>query len=111
MTIDEVSALDAVSLLDAGAYLLDVRNDDEWEAGRAPNAHYLTLGELPTRFSEVPTNVTIVAVCRAGGRSLKAAEFLASNGYTAVNLTGGMQAWEGAGLPVVDQHGATGSVI
>lgn len=111
MTIEEISATDAHSAVTAGAFLLDVRNDDEWAAGHAPSAHYVTLSEVPDRLGEIPSGLNIVVVCRAGGRSLKAAEFLATQGYTAANLTGGMQAWATSDLEVIDNDGRPGSVI
>ncbi len=111
MSIEEISAEDAAREIEAGGFLLDVRNDDEWEAGRAPGAEYITLQQLPERYSEISTDATIIVVCRAGGRSLKASEFLATQGIVAKNLSGGMQAWAAAGLAVIDSQGATGTVI
>ena len=111
MNIEEISATDAHSAVVAGAFLLDVRNDDEWAAGRAPGAHYVTLSEVPDRLGEIPPDRNIVVVCRAGGRSLKAAEFLVAQGYNAANLSGGMQAWAASDLEVIDNNGNPGAVI
>jgi rhodanese-related sulfurtransferase len=111
MTVNEITPSDAHAAIIAGAFLLDVRNDDEWAAGHAPAAHYVTLNEVAARLDEIPQDRDIVVVCRAGGRSLKAAEFLVSNGYRAENLTGGMQAWAADGLDVVNSTGAAGEVI
>ena len=111
MNIEEISATDASSAVAAGAFLLDVRNDDEWAAGHAPNAHYVTLSAIPDRLGEIPSDQNIVVVCRAGGRSLKAAEFLVAQGYRAANLTGGMQAWAASDLDIIDSDGNPGAVI
>jgi rhodanese-related sulfurtransferase len=111
MSVPEVSAADGAALVDQGAFLLDVRNDDEWDAGHAPEASYITLSQLPARVGEVPTDRRVVAVCRVGGRSAKAAEFLIANGIDAVNLAGGMRAWAAEGLPVVTDSGEDGQVI
>ncbi len=111
MTVPEVSPEEAAALVDAGALLLDVRNDDEWEAGHAPQAVYITLQAVPQRIAELPTDRTIVAVCRVGGRSAKAVEVLNQRGLDAVNLAGGMRAWLSAGLPVVTEAGDEGRVI
>lgn len=111
MTIQEITARDALAVIEAGAFLLDVRNDDEWNAGHAPSAHYVTLSEVPTRCSEIPRDRDIVVVCRAGGRSLKAAEFLESQGFNALNLSGGMQSWEASSLEIIDRDGNPGTVI
>ena len=49
--------------------LLDVREQDEWDAGHAPGAHHIPLGQLGTRQAEIPTDREVVAVCRSGRRS------------------------------------------
>jgi rhodanese-related sulfurtransferase len=107
--IPEIDPAGAQALLDGGALLLDVREDDEWAAGHAPGATHLRLGLLG---ADRPANDgrTVVAVCRSGARSAKAAEALRLWGYDAVNLAGGMQAWAAAGLPVVTDDGGPGAV-
>ena len=107
----EVGPQDAHALLDEGAYLLDVREPDEWAAGHADEATHIPLGELEHRYGEVPLDRTIVCVCRGGVRSAQAAAALANLGYDTVNLAGGMRAWAGAQLPLVDASGAPGTVI
>lgn len=52
----------------------------------------------------------MVAVCRSGHRSQQAAKLLASRGVDAVDVTGGMNAWAKAGLPVVDERGQGGRI-
>ncbi|MGX7677656.1 rhodanese-like domain-containing protein [Jatrophihabitans sp. DSM 45814] len=81
--------------------LLDVREADEWAAGHAPQAVHIPMSELNSRSSEIPTDQTIICVCHVGGRSAVVADALNRAGWTALNLTGGMNAWEDAGLPVV----------
>src|SRR5262245_30385148 len=96
----------------ADAYLLDVRDHDEWAAGHAPAAVHLPMMEIPTRMTEVPTDRDVVVVCRVGSRSAQVVAFLASRGYERVaNLDGGMYAWEAAGRPVVDDGGSPGFVL
>ena len=111
MPIPEISVTDAATRVAEGAFLLDVRNDDEWTAGHAPDAHYVTLSQVPARAGEVPTDRAVMVVCRAGGRSAQATEWLVANGYDAHNVLGGMQAWAAAGLPVVTDTGGDGNVI
>jgi rhodanese-related sulfurtransferase len=84
-----------------GAYLLDVREDDEWAAGRAPDAAHIPMSELPGRLDEVPMDRQVVVACRVGARSAQVAAWLNVNGYDAVNLEGGMVAWQAAGRPIV----------
>ncbi|MBR8742256.1 rhodanese-like domain-containing protein [Nocardiopsis sp. MG754419] len=77
-----------------GGYLLDVREDDEWRAGRAPGATHIPLGTLGERAGEVPQDRKVYVICRSGGRSGQATMALNQAGWDAVNVAGGMQAWE-----------------
>ncbi len=94
----------------AGKWLLDVREPAEWAAGHAPDATHVPLGELDAHRFDLPVNLRIVCVCRSGHRSGDAASTLLEWGFDAVNLAGGMRAWAAAGLPVVTDEGARGSV-
>lgn len=85
----------------ADAYLLDVREPDEWSAGHAPGAHHVPMQEIPARLGEIPTEGDVVVVCRVGGRSAQVTAYLVAQGWANVsNLAGGMVAWEAAGRPV-----------
>jgi len=79
-----------------GAYLLDVREDDEWRAGHAPGAVHIPLRTLGERAGEVPKDQRVYVVCRVGGRSAQATMALNQAGWDAVNVAGGMQAWQHA---------------
>ena len=108
--------IEAVEVADANAgaehnVLLDVREADEWEAGHAPNAKWVPLGQLDGVRFTLPMNRTIVCVCRSGGRSAKAAAELVRMGFKAVNMAGGMREWVAQGLPVVRDDGSPGEVI
>lgn len=111
MDIPLVFPDEANRLLGEGAFLLDVREDDEWVAGRSSVATHIPLAEVPTRMGELPEDRTVIAICRAGGRSEKAAEFLLAQGVYAVNMAGGMRAWAAAGYDVVTETGEPGTVI
>ncbi|WP_433388770.1 rhodanese-like domain-containing protein [Micromonospora sp. KLBMP9576] len=94
------------------AYLLDVREDDEWNAGHAPGAHHLPMMELPARIAEVPTDRDVAVICRSGGRSAQVVTYLMRNGWDQVrNVEGGMGEWAAAGRPVVDGDGQPGRVL
>lgn len=110
-SVPQVDPVEGARLVEEGAYLLDVREIDEWTAGHAPVAAHLPLGEVPLRVEELPTDRPVVAICRAGGRSQQAAEFLRRQGVDAINLAGGMRAWHAAGLDVVTDEGTGGTVI
>ena len=92
-------------------HLLDVRELDEWQAGRIAGSQHIPLGELRGRLAEVPKDRTILAVCRHGNRSDAAARGLRTLGYTAENLEGGVTAWKQAGLPLEAEGGGPGRVI
>jgi rhodanese-related sulfurtransferase len=89
----------------ADAPLLDVREPDEWTAGHAPTARLLPMSELIERIDELPDDDPLYVVCRSGGRSARVVAYLAAQGYPAVNVDGGMQAWSAQGRTVVADSG------
>lgn len=109
--VPAVEVVGAVAELEAGALLLDVREQNEWDAGHAPTAQHLPLGALQTEWTSLPRDRRIVIVCRSGRRSATATAALVGAGIDAVNLTGGMQAWSAAGQPVVSDGRAAPAVI
>jgi len=94
------------SELPAGAYLLDVREDDEWAAGHAPGAVHVPLGELGERFGELPPDREVYVICRVGQRSAYAARALGGAGLNAINVAVGMAGWAAAGRPMISEDGA-----
>jgi len=92
-----VNVAEALELLEGGALLLDVREDNEWESGRAAAAEHIALNEVPDHLDELPVGRTIVCVCRSGARSGRVTKFLLDQGRDAVNLEGGMLAWSAEG--------------
>jgi rhodanese-related sulfurtransferase len=94
-----ISVLEAQQLVEHGAVLLDVREDFEWEDFRAPGALHIPMAQLSTSTDRLPPNL-IACICLHGNRSEVVAEALVGAGYEAVNVAGGMIAWEKAGLPV-----------
>jgi rhodanese-related sulfurtransferase len=85
-----------------GAFVLDVRQPDEYEAGHVPGAVLVPLGDLSDRRGEIPGDRPLLVICKSGGRSAKAVEVLAGAGYDATNVAGGTMAWIDAGHPVVE---------
>jgi len=81
--------------------VLDVREPHEWAEGHIPGAIHMPLGELMDRRGELDPDLQTLVVCHVGGRSARATAYLVSNGHKAVNLDGGMIAWEDAGRPTV----------
>jgi rhodanese-related sulfurtransferase len=98
--------------LPAGAYLLDVREPDEWAAGHAADAVHLPMMEIPARLDEIPRDGDVVVVCRSGGRSGQVVAYLMHQGYdNVVNLDGGMLDWAAAGRPMVSEDGQPARVM
>ena len=82
-------------------YVLDVREQWEYDEGHIPGVVLLPLGEVPARMSEIPTDKNVIVTCRSGNRSGQATEFLRQNGFDNVhNMEGGIVAWEQAGYEV-----------
>ena len=75
--------------------LIDVREPYEWEAGHLDAATHIPLAQVPQRLADIPKDKEVVMICRSGGRSGRAQEYLMQqHGYTRVkNLIGGMQGW------------------
>lgn len=93
-----VSAADAVQLLDAGeTVIIDVREPDEFAAGHIPGAVLIPLGSLEQLLSTLDSEQSYLLVCRSGNRSGQAAQIMVEDGFRQVkNLRGGMNAWSGA---------------
>lgn len=85
--------------------LVDVREPYEWEAGRIDGARHIELERLAGRADEIPRDRPVVFQCRLGARSGMATQAFRAAGYDAYNLTGGIQAWHNAGLPLVPEGG------
>jgi rhodanese-related sulfurtransferase len=106
MTVSEsLPEVPAASVPDE-AWLLDVREDDEWAAGHVLSATHIPLGQLGARTAELPQEDLIYVICRSGMRSARAAQALNRAGWQAVNVAGGMQDWAAAGRPMVTDSGA-----
>jgi rhodanese-related sulfurtransferase len=106
----EISAADAVTEVEGGTVLLDVREQDEWDRGHAPTAILLPMSTLPNGLDSVPTGQRVLVVCHAGSRSARVTKALLESGYDAVNVAGGMLAWSDAGGDVVADGVAEPSV-
>ena len=93
------------SQVDDDAYLLDVREPDEWAAGHAPGAYHVPM-------MQIPTDRDVVVVCRSGGRSGQVVSYLTGNGWDNVrNLDGGMHSWAASGRDVVTDNGQPPRVL
>jgi len=108
--ITEISAADAITAAAEGVWLMDVREQDEWDRGHAPAAHLVPMSRLNELLGEVPTDQTVMVVCHSGMRSARVTSALAREDYTVVNVQGGMVAWSDAGGPLEASGDVTPSV-
>ncbi len=91
-----------------GLQVLDVREDDEWDEGHIASAVYMSYKQMPFQMDTLPftADQQIAVTCATGKRSSTAASMLKRNGYRHVyNVVGGMEAWEHAGMPMIDAEG------
>lgn len=97
----EVTAKEALARQAAGALLLDVRTQAEWDQGHIAGSTLIPLDELSYRLGELPRDRDIVMVCRSGARSKEGSAILRQAGFTRVTcLSGGLQSWAAAGYPL-----------
>ena len=98
-----IAPQEAEARIQAGAMLLDVRESVEYRSGHALGAKLISLGVLPRRLKEIPKEREILVICNSGGRSSQAASLLVKEGYNVTNVSGGMVAWQRAGLRTVSK--------
>jgi rhodanese-related sulfurtransferase len=107
----EISASDARGLVESGeAWLLDVREDDEWRAGHAASAHHIPMTRLQGRLHELPGDRDLLVICLSGARSGMVTSVLRAAGLPAANVVGGMLAWQAVGGDAVRDDGSEGTV-
>ena len=97
---DEVDLDDFAAAHSEGAYVVDVREDDEWAQGRVPGAVHIPMQQVPTREAELPTDQPVFVVCASGGRSRQVVDHLRGRGIQAVNVAGGTNGWAQRGWPL-----------
>ncbi|MET9319920.1 rhodanese-like domain-containing protein [Streptomyces sp. NPDC003038] len=111
MNFGPLPSVDAAAVPSEG-FVLDVREDDEWAAGHVEGALHIPMSDFVARFGELTEAVEdgrrVHVMCRVGGRSAQVTQYLVRQGIDAVNVDGGMQAWDGAGRPMVTDEGNPG---
>lgn len=100
-----VSREEARERVAAGAQLVDVRTDREWEAGHIEGATHIDLPDLPARVEKIDRDRPVVVYCRTGNRSEMAVAALGAAGYDVVKMDEGMVGWSEAGLPLEPEDG------
>lgn len=93
----EISAKEVQQRIENGEKLnlIDVREVDEVKARHIPGITHIPLGLLEFRTHELDKSIPYIMVCRSGGRSGQATQYLQSHGFDVTNMTGGMLSWEG----------------
>ena len=96
----EISVAEAAARRDAGAFVLDVRQPDEWNEAHISGATLIPLDQLEARLNEVPRDKEVVVVCRSGNRSKAGRDILKNAGFPQVtSMSGGLTQWKAAGYP------------
>ena len=99
----EISVDEAAILRESGAFLLDVREPEEWVEYHIPGATLIPLAQLENRLNEVPADQEVVIVCRSGNRSLIGRDILQGAGFeNSTSMAGGMKQWMAAGYEWVE---------
>ena len=98
----EINTATGKQMFDEGAYMLDVRNPDEWVAYHVDGTTLVPLPDLEARVNEVPRDREIIVICNSGNRSQVARDILLEAGFENVtSIAGGIQGWMSAGYDFV----------
>jgi rhodanese-related sulfurtransferase len=97
----EITPAQAHEKIQQGAFVLDVRSQEEWDQFHISGSTQISLDQLQNRLGELPKDKDIVVVCLSGHRSQSGTSILLEAGFTRIFcLGGGLQAWSSAGYPV-----------
>jgi len=83
------------------AYILDVREPEEWQESHVENSVHMPMQTIPDRIDDLPRDRTVAVLCAVGGRSAHVTAWLLAQGFDAVNVEGGIYAWMDAGRATV----------
>jgi rhodanese-related sulfurtransferase len=97
----EIGLDELETVLASGARLVDVRETEEYLAGHVAGAVHVALGTVPDHVDAFQSDGPTYVICQAGGRSMRAVQFLLEQGLDVVNVAGGTGAWIQSGRPVV----------
>ena len=96
-----ISVDEAHEKYQAGAFVLDVRTQEEWDEYHAPNTTLIPLDQLVARLNEIPRDREIVVVCRSGNRSQQGRDILLEAGFKQVtSMNNGLKEWRSKGYPI-----------
>jgi rhodanese-related sulfurtransferase len=101
VAIAEIDVDEFANRLAEGARVIDVREPDEYHAGHVPSAELIPLGTVANHLDRFVAGGTTYLICKSGARSMRACELASSQGYDAVNVTGGTAAWIESGRDTI----------
>jgi len=93
MSIEEITVDQLAERLAAGARVIDVREPAEFEQARLAGSELIPLATVPQRLEDFRSDEPVYVICRSGGRSMQACNYLVGQGIDVVNVTGGLMAW------------------
>jgi rhodanese-related sulfurtransferase len=94
--VRELSAEELKARRDRGEnpLVIDVREAWELQLASIPGVVHVPMNQVPARLAEFSRDAETIVMCHAGGRSMRVAQYLVSQGFTNVaNLDGGIAAW------------------
>ena len=106
-----VEAENLEDLLEEGYQLIDVREQDEWDAGHHKRANHLPMGEVVEKIDNFNIEEKYIFVCRSGARSGRVTNFMISKNVESYNLTGGMKQLKNFTDEIYDSEGNSGQII
>lgn len=99
--MSEVDVAELATAHAEGAFVLDVREPQEYVLGHVPGAVLVPMGQLPGRLAEIPAHEPVYVICASGNRSRTVRDFLRAAGVDARTVNGGTRAWAAGGRPLV----------
>ena len=97
--MNEISAPE-LAALGADATIIDVREQGEYDQAHIAGSILIPMSAFVHRIAELPKDRTLHVLCATGNRSGRVTAYLEQEGFDAVNVAGGITAWQGAGQPI-----------
>ena len=96
----EVTVTELADAIAHNGFVLDVRENHEWQDGHVPGAKHIPMNEVPERLSELDDGARIFVICLGGVRSMTIANYLEGQGFDVVSVAGGTDGWISSGRKV-----------
>jgi rhodanese-related sulfurtransferase len=109
--IPGVDVVEARAMIEAGAEMIDVRDEHEWAAGRCQHSVHVPMAGLSTATTVLSRVHPLIVVSRSGRRAAEAVVHLRAAGIDAVRLEGGLHAWRDAGGELTSSTGRPPRVL